>query len=73
MGNDNSQAVNQATQLVNLMQAKEEIVNILPTAVELAQYHAQLLFKKYTALKKEGFTDEQALEIICKRPLIELI
>ena len=71
---DNSgQAVNQASQLVNIMQAKEEIVNLLPAAIELTQHHAQLLFKKYTALKKEGFTDEQALEIICKRPLIELI
>lgn len=73
MGNDNSQAVNQATQLLNLMQAKEEVINILPIAIELAQGQAQLLFKKYTALKQTGFTDEQALEIICKRPLIELV
>lgn len=68
-----NQAANQASQLVNLMQAKEEVLNMLPTAIDLAHSQAQLLFKKFTALKIQGFTDEQALEIVCKRPLIELV
>lgn len=38
----------------------------MPAHIEYAELQARLYFKKYSALKKEGFTDQQALELCSK-------
>lgn len=38
----------------------------MPAHIEHAELQARLYFRKYTALKKEGFTDLQALELCSK-------
>lgn len=70
MGNKN-QSVNQANQLIEMMQAQETIKNLVPYIMEVAKPQAQALFQKFSELKNEGFTEEQALQIICTRPIFE--
>lgn len=38
----------------------------MPAMIENAELQARLYFKKYTALKKEGFTAVEALELCSK-------
>ena len=43
----------------------------IPYAIEEWSYKADFLKSKYDSLIKSGFTEEQALEIVKSRPLIE--
>lgn len=49
----------------------DQIREILPAQLQLAPLHAQQIRAKYNALVKEGFTKEEALEIVKSRPIFE--
>lgn len=49
----------------------DQMLEGLPVLIQKAGADAQLLKAKYDALVKEGFTNEQALEIVKARPLWE--
>lgn len=40
----------------------------IPAMVELAEIVATRLYAEYRAYLKAGFTEQQALELCCKRP-----
>lgn len=68
---NNEQSLNQANQLIEMMQRQEAIKNLVPHILETSVLNAQILFKKFSDLQKEGFTEEQAMQIICTRPILE--
>ena len=40
----------------------------MPAIIELAELGAMEIFAKYRAYVKAGFTEQQAIELCCKRP-----
>lgn len=69
-GNDNGGQKPQVTQIEMEMHA-DTIRKALPGFLLLQGSNALLLFKKFEELKAAGFSEAQALEIVCKRPLYE--
>ena len=51
--------------------AVDAFLEHLPYALELMPHQAKALKQKYDALVKEGFTKEEALDIVKARPLFE--
>lgn len=49
----------------------EQFYNLLPDTLKYLPGQAKCLKQKYDALVAEGFTDQQALEIVKTRPLFE--
>lgn len=56
---------------LEMIMANKAISEALPGVIERAQLNAQILFSKYNRLIEVGFTEEQAMKIICERDLIE--
>lgn len=54
-----------------LEMAIQELTSNLPIMIESAKISAKVLKAKYDSLTAEGFTEQQALEIIKARPLYE--
>jgi hypothetical protein len=44
---------------------------MIPALLQLAGHNAQLLYTRYVELKKAGFSEKEALEIVKARPLYE--
>ena len=51
--------------------AINHMLSLLPEQIQIYGIQAQALRAKFDALKKEGFTDDQALEIVKTRPIFE--
>lgn len=49
----------------------DEMRERMPLIIESNKNHAKILFEKFHALQQEGFTEEQALQIVCRRQAIE--
>lgn len=68
---NNNQSFSQANVLIEMLQRQETIKNLVPHMIEMSALSAQILFKKFSDLQKEGFSEEQAMQIICTRPIFE--
>lgn len=44
---------------------------VLPAQLQVLGLHAEILKAKFDALVREGFTEQQALEIVKSRPIFE--
>jgi uncharacterized pyridoxamine 5'-phosphate oxidase family protein len=51
--------------------AVDQMIEILPAMLRQVPYQAKVFKAKYDALVKEGFTKEEALDIVKSRPLFE--
>ena len=49
---------------VKLRELLEAMKNELPVQIEIAAMFAKIRREKFKAYKREGFTDEQALELV---------
>lgn len=56
---------------IELEMAIEEKERLIPYAIKENQIITQLLWDKYSSLIGHGFSEEQAMRIICERPAIE--
>lgn len=56
---------------VAMQEGIKAIIAIVPEQIKLFSIHAKVLKAKQEALIKEGFTEEQALEIVKTRPIFE--
>lgn len=50
---------------------KDQMDMELPRAKEMQSYYASILKSKYDALVEQGFTQDQAMQIVCTRPLLK--
>lgn len=64
VSNINSQLTNESME----MQVKE-LIRVLPYQMQINEATAKLTKAKYDSLIEEGFTEEQALKIVCEQPL----
>lgn len=56
---------------LEMIMGNKSLNEALPGLIERAQLNAQLLFNKYKKLTEVGFTEEQAMKIVCERNLLE--
>lgn len=54
-----------------LQDAINAMIEILPEQIQVFALQAEMLKAKQDALVKQGFTEEQALEIVKTRPIFE--
>lgn len=66
-----NQPMNQATQRLQFEMELDYLRNAQPFILQRTEVTAEIHWKRFDELKRVGFTEEQALEIVCKRPLIE--
>lgn len=65
--NENKKALQKAA----AQDAINNMISLLPEQIQIYGIQAQALRAKFDALKKEGFTDARALEIVKTRPIFE--
>lgn len=56
---------------LEMIMGNKSLAEALPGLIERGQLNAQLLFSKYKKLTEVGFTEEQAMKIVCERSLLE--
>lgn len=49
----------------------DRILLAMPALIQLQPAHAKILMAKYKALIEAGFTEQQALELVKTRPLVD--
>lgn len=62
---------NTAMQLLELQMATDSLKTILPLVIERQQALAKIRKAKFDAAIDAGFTEQQAIEIVAKTPIIE--
>ena len=60
-----------AMQLLELQMATDNLKTMLPLVLERQQVIAKVRKEKFDATIAEGFTEQQAIEIVTKTPIIE--